>query len=141
MSDFDTWWEKFNPGDKQVRDWCLEAFAAGRASVEAAPSQEPVGEVSDSGRGAFLYLGCDLDDGTLLYTTPPDAAAQIAEMAKILGVQQDQIAWKDEQIAKLEAAARMALEALELHAKQYPHMQKGYTVDAITALRDALGEK
>ena len=31
-----------------------------------------------------------------------------------------------------------ALEALELHAKQYPHMQKGYTVDAITALRERL---
>lgn len=31
-----------------------------------------------------------------------------------------------------------ALEAMELHAKQYPHMQKGYTVDAITALRAAL---
>ena len=30
------------------------------------------------------------------------------------------------------------LEALELHAKQYPHMQKGYTVDAITAVRERL---
>jgi len=38
----------------------------------------------------------------------------------------------------LEQAARQALEALELHAKQYPHMQKGYTVDAITALSQAL---
>lgn len=35
-------------------------------------------------------------------------------------------------------AMKMALEALELHAEQYPHMQKGYTVDAITALRQAL---
>ena len=35
---------------------------------------------------------------------------------------------------------QQALEALELHAKQYPHMQKGYTVDAITALRAALAE-
>ncbi|CAB4129991.1 hypothetical protein UFOVP116_215 [uncultured Caudovirales phage] len=33
---------------------------------------------------------------------------------------------------------QQALEALELHAKQYPHMQKGYTVDAITALSQAL---
>ena len=31
--------------------------------------------------------------------------------------------------------------ALELHAKQYPHMQKGYTVDAITALRQALEQE
>ena len=38
----------------------------------------------------------------------------------------------------LEKAARQALEALELHAKQYPHMQKGYTVDAISDLRQAL---
>lgn len=35
-------------------------------------------------------------------------------------------------------AMKLALEALELHAEQYPHMQKGYTVDAITALRQAL---
>lgn len=35
-------------------------------------------------------------------------------------------------------AMKQALEALELHAKQYPHMQKGYTVDAITALRQAI---
>ena len=38
----------------------------------------------------------------------------------------------------LREAAQQALEALELHAEQYPHMQKGYTVDAITALRAAL---
>ena len=38
----------------------------------------------------------------------------------------------------LRTAAQQALEALEDHAKQYPHMQKGYTVDAITALRAAL---
>ncbi len=40
----------------------------------------------------------------------------------------------------LREAAQQALEALEDHAKQYPHMQKGYTVDAITALRTALAE-
>jgi hypothetical protein len=42
---------------------------------------------------------------------------------------------------KLLEAARMALEAMELHATQYPHMQKGYTVDAIEALRAALAEQ
>jgi len=41
----------------------------------------------------------------------------------------------------LRDAARQALEALEDHAKQYPHMQKGYTVDAITALKAALAEE
>jgi len=35
-------------------------------------------------------------------------------------------------------AMKQALEAMELHATQYPHMQKGYTVDAITALRAAI---
>jgi hypothetical protein len=44
-------------------------------------------------------------------------------------------------MSDLRDAARQALEALEDHAKQYPHMQKGYTVDAITALRAALAEE
>lgn len=35
---------------------------------------------------------------------------------------------------------QQALDALELHAEQYPHMQKGYTVDAITALRERLAQ-
>jgi hypothetical protein len=38
------------------------------------------------------------------------------------------------------AAVKLALEALELHAKQYPHMQKGYTVDAITALQSIISQ-
>lgn len=36
------------------------------------------------------------------------------------------------------AVMQQALDALELHATQYPHMQKGYTVDAITALKEEL---
>ena len=35
-------------------------------------------------------------------------------------------------------ALRIALEALELHGKQYPHMVKGYCLDAITAIKQAL---
>ena len=38
-------------------------------------------------------------------------------------------------------ALKLALEALELHGKQYPHMVKGYCLDAITALREALAEQ
>lgn len=38
----------------------------------------------------------------------------------------------------LREAAKQALEALELHADQYPHMVKGYTADAAEALRAAL---
>lgn len=44
-------------------------------------------------------------------------------------------------MSDLEQAARQAMEALELHAKQYPYMQKGYTVDAIASLRQALEQK
>jgi hypothetical protein len=35
-------------------------------------------------------------------------------------------------------ALDLALEALELHGKQYPHMVKGYCLDAITAIKQAL---
>jgi hypothetical protein len=38
------------------------------------------------------------------------------------------------------AAVKQALEALELHAKHYPHMQKGYTVDAIEALQSIISQ-
>lgn len=44
-------------------------------------------------------------------------------------------------MSKQTEALKQALEALELHAKQYPHMQKGYTVDAITDLRQALANE
>jgi hypothetical protein len=38
-------------------------------------------------------------------------------------------------------ALEIALEALELHGKQYPHMVKGYCLDAITAIKKALKTK
>jgi hypothetical protein len=34
--------------------------------------QEPVGYVSDSGKGAYILLGVDLEDDTPLYTAPPN---------------------------------------------------------------------
>ena len=37
-------------------------------------------------------------------------------------------------------ALEMALEALELHGQQYPHMVKGYCLDAITAIKEALAQ-
>ncbi len=43
-------------------------------------------------------------------------------------------------MTELRKAAEMALEALELHGQQYPHMVKGYCIDAITALREALAQ-
>lgn len=49
-------------------------------------------------------------------------------------------AWYDaaDEIEQLKRAAVVALDALETHAKQYPHMQKGYTIDAIGSLRAVL---
>jgi hypothetical protein len=38
-------------------------------------------------------------------------------------------------------ALEIALEALELHGKQYPYMVKGYCLDAITAIKKALETK
>ena len=35
---------------------------------------------------------------------------------------------------------KLALEALELHGQQYPHMVKGYCLDAITAIKEALAQ-
>ena len=38
-----------------------------------------------------------------------------------------------ETIRQLVELVRLQHEALKLHAEQYPHMQKGYTVDALEA--------
>jgi hypothetical protein len=38
-------------------------------------------------------------------------------------------------------ALEIALETLELHGKQYPHMVKGYCLDAIKAIKEALKTK
>lgn len=40
----------------------------------------------------------------------------------------------------IEQTVRQLVEALELHGKQYPHMVKGYCVDAIAAGRTALAQ-
>lgn len=36
---------------------------------------------------------------------------------------------------------QQALDALKLHGKQYPHMQKGYCIDAIKDLRAAIAQR
>ena len=58
--------------------------------------------------------------------------ALVEKCAALEAANRDSQAWFDA------LKAEQALEALELHATQYPHMQKGYTVDAITALKEAL---
>ena len=50
------------------------------------------------------------------------------------------IADLEEECKALRAAASEALDAMEMHANQYPHMQKGYTVDAIEMLRRLVNE-
>jgi hypothetical protein len=45
-----------------------------------------------------------------------------------------------ERIEALEAALRQAREAFELHGQQYPHMQKGYTLDALSAIYDVMND-
>ena len=42
---------------------------------------------------------------------------------------------------KLRQAAVQMLEELEIYFDAYPHMQKGYVIDAITDLRTALAEQ
>lgn len=37
-----------------------------------------------------------------------------------------------------EEALKLALEALELHGEQYPHMVKGYVLDAMRGLKEAI---
>ena len=44
-------------------------------------------------------------------------------------------------MSDLEQAARLALDALKLHGEQYPHMVKGYCLDAITELESALKQQ
>lgn len=41
-----------------------------------------------------------------------------------------------QRVIALEAALDVALEALETYFNQYPHMQKGYTLDAIEILKE-----
>ena len=45
-----------------------------------------------------------------------------------------------ERIEALEAALRQAREAFELHGQQYPHMQKGHTLDALSAIYDVMND-
>jgi hypothetical protein len=50
------------------------AVAAAEALRQALaqPEQEPVGYVSESGKGAYILLGAELDDGAPLYAEPPN---------------------------------------------------------------------
>jgi hypothetical protein len=47
-----------------------EIAAALRQAIEQAEKQEPVGYVSESGKGAYLLVGVCLEDDTPLYTAP-----------------------------------------------------------------------
>jgi hypothetical protein len=43
-------------------------------------------------------------------------------------------------MTKQTEALKMAIEAMELHGNQYPHMVKGYILDAIQACKEALAQ-
>jgi hypothetical protein len=47
----------------------------------------------------------------------------------------------ESKLAEKDILLRQALDALEDYAKQYPHMQKGYMLDAAEAIRNHLGVK
>jgi uncharacterized UPF0160 family protein len=47
-----------------------QAGAALKQAIAEAEEQEPVGYVSESGKGAYLLVGVDLEDDTPLYATP-----------------------------------------------------------------------
>jgi hypothetical protein len=78
-----------------------------------APSQEPVGYVTDSGRSALLLAGVELDDDTPLYATPPDAAAQIAELKALNARMLVEYEQRMGQITEQRRVMQLALDALE----------------------------
>ena len=60
--------ETLNSGDSYKTH---NAATALRQAIAEAEKQEPVGYVSESGKGAYLLAGVVLEDDTPLYTTPP----------------------------------------------------------------------
>jgi hypothetical protein len=63
---------------------------------------------------------------------------QTANAAYIAACSPDRISRLLDAIAAIHDAASVALEAMEMHGKQYSHMTKGYMIDAETNLREAL---
>jgi hypothetical protein len=52
----------------------IDASAALRQAIAEVEKQEPVGYVSESGKGAYFLVGIDLEDDTPLYTAPVHAS-------------------------------------------------------------------
>jgi hypothetical protein len=52
-----------------MKPW-VKTYAGGKPNYTT-PEQEPVGYVSESGKGAYLLVGVGLEDDTPLYTAPP----------------------------------------------------------------------
>ena len=65
--------EIYRTGDTQAFDLCYapNVSPALRQAIAEAEKQEPVGYVSESGKGAYLLLGVGLEDDTPLYAAPP----------------------------------------------------------------------
>ena len=65
-----------------------------------------------------------------------DLVKRLREISNSDGVQFESA----DRIEVLEAALKQAREAFELHGQQYPHMQKGYTLDALSAIYDVMND-
>jgi hypothetical protein len=67
-----------------------KAITALREAIAEAEKQGPVGYVSESGKGAYLLVGVDLEDDTPLYAAPVHASDEFKEM-----VEKGTKAWAD----------------------------------------------
>jgi uncharacterized UPF0160 family protein len=56
---------------KLIKKDCFPTLEALCQAIGQAEKQEPVGYVSESGKGAYLLVGVGLEDDTPLYAAPP----------------------------------------------------------------------
>ena len=102
-----------------------ESFVAAISTRQAEPKREPLSEESPHGSVERLVWRLRV------------AATKLGRSDEWEDLRDD-LHHAAAEIEQLKGAAVVALDALETHAKQYPHMQKGYTIDAIGSLRAVL---
>jgi hypothetical protein len=76
--------------ETQIVSDSRKVLKALRQAIAEAEKQEPVGYVSESGKGAYLLVGVDLEDDTPLYAAPVHASDEFKEM-----VEKGTKAWAD----------------------------------------------
>ena len=117
-----------------------EAITALRAAIAEAEKCEPAGLFYSNGKSIWYQAHPPYQSGAVpLYTAPQDVdmllekidvLQQNLEMTRAAYIANTHPAPVDQKLVSL---VRLQHEALKLHAEQYPHMQKGYTVDALEA--------